>query len=172
MSLDWILFVLFALGSIVGGLGVVLLRDPVKGAMSLVASFFSLACLYLLQQAELLAVLEVLVYAGAVMVLFVFVIMLVENHADPIIRDGMASRIGAVVKPFAVAIVSLNMIAAISRSNFGAPATPPEGFGSAVSVGRAFFDRYLFHFELSSVLLLVAIVGAVIISRKEKTGEA
>ncbi|MBI2373150.1 MAG: NADH-quinone oxidoreductase subunit J [Deltaproteobacteria bacterium] len=168
MTLEWILFSLFAFGSVVGGLGVVLLKDPVKGAMSLVASFFSLACLYLLQSAELIAVLEVLVYAGAVMVLFVFVIMLVENHADPILKEGMLSRVGAVVKPVAVLLVSLNMIIAIMRSKLPEPKSLPADFGSAKMVGRTFFDRFLFHFEIASVLLLVAIVGAVIISRREK----
>ncbi|MBI4821147.1 MAG: NADH-quinone oxidoreductase subunit J [Deltaproteobacteria bacterium] len=172
MTIDRFLFAIFALGSVAGGVGVVLLRDPVKGAMSLVASFFSLACLYLLQRAELIAVLEVLVYAGAVMVLFVFVIMLVENHADPILKEGMLPRVGAVVKPIAVLLVGLNMIVAIIRTRLPAAKVLPADFGTAKMIGRTFFDRYLFHFELASVLLLVAIVGAVIISRKEKSEEA
>ena len=171
MDFVTLLFAMFAAGSLIAASGVVLLRDPVKGAMSLVACFFNLACLYLLQQAELIAVLEVLVYAGAIMVLFVFVIMLVENHDDRILRDGWMGSVAPALKMGTIAIVAINMVVTIFRVAFPAAAQLQKGFGSPKPVGHLFLTSYLFHFELASVLLLVAIVGAVIISKKDKEGE-
>lgn len=168
-SFEFLFFFIFGLASLAAGLGVVFIRDPVKAAMSLIGCFFSLAVLYLLQAAELIAVLEVLVYAGAIMVLFVFVIMLVEHHDEPIVKHSLFSRVAAGVKVGAIFLVTLNLLATVAGAgaDFQANITQlPEDFGSPASVGRVFFSDYLFHFELASVLLLVAIVGAVIISRE------
>lgn len=165
MTPEIILFAVFAVGCIVSALGVVVLRNPIKGAMSLIACFFCLACLFLLQAAELLAVLEILVYAGAIMVLFVFVIMLVEDHEQPIVRSSLASRVSLPVKVLAVGAVAYVMLRFVGEADFGASDELPDGFGSASSVGREFFDNFIFHFEMTSVLLLVGIVGAVIVSK-------
>jgi NADH-quinone oxidoreductase subunit J len=167
LTLERLLFWIFSFGAIGGGFGVVFIRDPVKGAMSLIGSFFSLACLYLLQKAELMAVLEILVYAGAIMVLFVFVIMLVENHDEPIVPRHILRRILAPVKFIAVAIVTANLIIVVKKTAFDIGPVLPEGFGTARGVGLEFFKSFIFQFEVASVLLLVAIVGAVMISRKE-----
>ncbi|MCC7385027.1 MAG: NADH-quinone oxidoreductase subunit J [Deltaproteobacteria bacterium] len=167
MSLEELLFWIFSVGAMTGGLGVVFLRDPIKGALSLIGSFFSIACLYLLQKAELIAVLEVLVYAGAIMVLFVFVIMLVENHDEPILPKSLLRRVLAPAKFLAVAVVTANLLWVLKQTAFDAGPLLPEGFGSAREVGMEFATSFLFQFELASVLLLVAIVGAVMISRKD-----
>jgi NADH-quinone oxidoreductase subunit J len=173
-----LLFALFATTSIVSALGVVFIRDPVKAAMSLIACFFCLACLYLLQRAELIAVLEILVYAGAIMVLFVFVIMLVEHKDDAIVAHQLAQRVAVPLKVLAIATVAAAIALYIDR---GAPAgleELPAGFGSVKEVGREFFCRrvsesgdcsapFLFQFELTSLLLLIGIVGAVIVSRRK-----
>ena len=168
MNPERFLFSVFAAMAIISGSGVVVLRDPVKGALSLVACFFSIACLYLLQAAELIAVLEVLVYAGAIMVLFVFVIMLVEEKEQSIIAPGLLRRIGVGVNVFAVALITTNIAVVLYRHRFGSDDPLPAGFGSPATIGKRFFADYLFHFELTSVLLLVAIVGAVMISRVQK----
>ena len=170
MNLEYLLFAIFAAVSWASAVGVVAIKDPVKSALSLVACFFCIACLYLLQAAELMAVLEVLVYAGAIMVLFVFVIMLVEQNDDPIIPVGALDRIGFPIKLAAVALVTINMIVVIYRHAFAGASALSKGFGSPEAVGKLFFSNYLFHFELASVLLVVAIVGAVIIS-KDKSKE-
>jgi NADH-quinone oxidoreductase subunit J len=164
-----LLFALFATMSIVSAAGVVLIRDPVKSAMSLIVCFFCVACLFLLQSAELIAVLEVLVYAGAIMVLFVFVMMLVEHKDDPIVSQALATKVAMPVKGFAVVIVVASIGLLIDRTGTFPTEKLPEGFGSVKAVGRTFFSQYLFHFEFTSLLLLVGIVGAIIVSRRGRS---
>ena len=165
-----LLFALFAVTSVVSALGVVLIRDPVKGALSLIACFFSIACLFLLQKAELIAVLEVLVYAGAIMVLFVFVIMLVGNKEEAVVGGSFASRLALPVKVGGVAVIGWAFASLISRSNLLGSAELPPDFGSVRSIGMTFFDGFVLHFELTSVLLLVGIVGAVVVSKRVRKG--
>lgn len=171
MNPETMLFVLFSLGSVVSALGVLVIRDPVKGAMSLIVCFFSLACLFLLQAAEMVAVLEVLVYAGAIMVLFVFVIMLVENKEAAIVRNTVGQRLALPVKLVGVALVAYAFVDVLRRTPFPGSRELPDGFGSVRSVGHEFFDNFVFHFEMTSVLLLVGIVGAVILSKKRSGGQ-
>lgn len=168
MSIERLLFSLFAAGSLVSAIGVVALSDPVRGALSLIACFFSIACLYLLQAAELIAVLEVLVYAGAIMVLFVFVIMLVEHRdrGSSILPSGLLRRMLMPMKAIAAGIVAINMLVVIRTIPRGTAELPP-GFGTAHAIGREFMGSFLFQFELTSVLLLIAIVGATVISRRD-----
>lgn len=173
-SAEILLFALFAVSSVVSALGVVAIRNPVKGAMSLIACFFCLACLFLLQSAEMIAILEVLVYAGAIMVLFVFVIMLVEDKEQPILTPALGQRIAVPVKILAVGSVAYSMISMVRRSaamytaERPYPDELPGGFGTVAHVGRELFDNFLFHFEMTSILLLVGIVGAVIVSKRPK----
>lgn len=171
LTAEILLFALFAVVSVISAVGVVVIRDPVKGAMSLIACFFSLACLFLLQAAELIAVLEVLVYAGAIMVLFVFVIMLVEQKDAPIVGSALVNKVAAPVKVAAALAVAYAVVSLVKRSGpaLAGSAELPEGFGSVATIGRAFFmEGFLFHFELTSLLLLVGIVGAVIVSKRGK----
>lgn len=165
--MEQFLFFLFSILALGGGVGVVVLRDPVRGALSLVSCFFCLACLFLLQAAELLAVMEVMVYAGAIMVLFVFVIMLVEKHDEPILPRSLVRRIMAPVKIGAVAVVAANIAIVIRKATLPAAEPLSAGFGTTKEIGRLFFTDFVFEFELASVLLLVAIVGAVMLSRKD-----
>jgi len=163
---DAVFFAIFGAVSLISALGVVLLRNAVKSALSLIVCFFSLAALFLLQSAELLAVLEILVYAGAIMVLFVFVIMLVENRDEEAARTLLGSKLSLPFKVIGVVVVGFGVARIVAATTFpeSAPLTP--GFGSVGSVGKAFLTRYLLHFELTSLLLLVGIVGAVVISRR------
>lgn len=169
---ETMLFVLFSLVSVVSALGVVVIRDPIKGAMSLIACFFSIASLFLLQAAEMIAILEVLVYAGAIMVLFTFVIMLVENKEAAIVRNTVSQRVALPVKLLGVGLIAYAMIDVIRRSPFVRPQVGnhdlPAGFGSVAAIGHEFFDNFVFHFEMTSLLLLVGIVGAVILSKKRE----
>jgi NADH-quinone oxidoreductase subunit J len=168
LTKEILLFAVFATSSVLAALGVVVIRDPVKSAMSLIACFFSLACIFLLQAAELIAVLQILVYAGAIMVLFVFVIMLVENKDAPVVGSALTNKIVAPLKVAASLAVAYAIINLVTRSGpaLSGSATLPEGFGSVASIGRAFFnDGFLFHFEVTSLLLLVGIVGAVVVSK-------
>jgi len=166
--MEQFLFFVFSILALGGAVGVVVLRDPIRAALALVGCFFCLSCLYLLQAAELMAVLEVLVYAGAIMVLFVFVIMLVEKHDEPILPRNLLRRVMAPVKIIAVAVIALNFAVVLKRAKLPEPDVMPVGFGTAREIGRLFFRDYAFEFELGSVLLLVAIVGATMLTRKDK----
>ena len=148
-------------------------RAPIHSAIALVACFFFLAGTYALLQAHLLAVLQIMVYAGAIMVLFVFVIMLL--NLAPERQEKLP--IGP-MKVFAAALVvstGFVLVTAFAADDFIAPISTqlvatlsePATFGSLESIGRLLFNRYLLPFELTSILLLVAIVGAVIIAKRD-----
>jgi NADH-quinone oxidoreductase subunit J len=159
-----VVFWIFAVPLIVTALGVVMARNPVYAAMNLVAAFFCLAGIYVLLTAHLVAFLQVLVYAGAIMVLFLFVIMLLslsdEELGVPRVRAmqviGAAGGIG-------LAWVVLNAIRSIASQP--ARMVGPE-FGTVKAVGKLLFTQYLLPFEAASVLLLVAIVGAVVVAKQ------
>lgn len=163
-----VLFALFALLSVASALGVVLLKDPVKGALSLIGCFFCLASLFVLQRAELVAVLEVLVYAGAIMVLFVFVLMLVEDKDAPLFASAVGEKVVLPIKVAGVVLVGGALAWGVASTSLEAAAAIGDGFGSPRAVGLHFFERFVFHFEMTSVLLLGAIVGAVVVSRRSK----
>ncbi len=154
---------LFAVGaalSVAGGLGVVAARQPVHSALSLLVVLGSLAVLYLTLAAEFLAVLQVIVYAGAIVVLFLFVIMLLHARSP----EGLPSRVGG---QWSVAVpLGLALWAGLSYAALQLPAQAPavaEGFGSTEAVGRELFRTFLLPFEVASLLLLVGIVAAVVL---------
>jgi NADH-quinone oxidoreductase subunit J len=164
--MDVILFLVFAIIAVVCAINVVVQNHPISSAISLVGVMGSLAILYLLLGAEFIAAAQVIVYAGAIMVLFVFVIMLLNAGSET--RRGrsfMASLLGA---PVLIALLALlawfvqHMFPERTSVRFG-------GFigGGAVEIGRALFTTYLLPFEITSILVLIAIVGAVVLARKE-----
>ncbi len=164
--MDAILFWIFAAIAVLCGINVVVQTHPISSAISLVGVMGSLAVLYLLLGAEFIAAAQVIVYAGAVMVLFVFVIMLLNAGAE--VRRGrsfMAQLLGA---PLLVAFLGLTawfverMFPPGYKVHFG-------GFtgGTAQDIGRALFTTYLLPFEATSILILIAIVGAIVLARKE-----
>jgi NADH-quinone oxidoreductase subunit J len=143
---------------------VILLRNPVHSAVALVGNMFSLAALFALLDAHFLAALQVLVYAGAIMVLILFVIMLLNIRDDELgpPKQTATKAVGGVLVVWAVLILI---------SVFGAltPPDPPavsEGFGTITTIGRQIFSTYLLPFEVASILLLAAILGAVSIAKK------
>lgn len=158
----------YALGAIavIAALGVVTMKNPVKCALSLALSFLSLAGIYLLSGAEFIAAIQVIVYAGAVMVLFLFVIMLLNLGQE--IR-------AAVRSPFLVgsgiALGLLFLLEGVLLLGRGLPAKAAvvaEPVGSTELMGRLLFSKYMLAFEAASVLLLVGIVGAVALLRREE----
>jgi NADH-quinone oxidoreductase subunit J len=163
--MDVILFLIFATIAVVCGINVVIQTHPITSALSLVGVMGSLAVLYLLLGAEFLAAAQVIVYAGAIMVLFIFVIMLLNAGAEA--RPGrsrMAEWIGA-----PLLIVLLGLLAFFVQRMFPSGVVHFGGFkgGTALDVGRALFTRYLLPFEITSVLVLIAILGAIVLARKE-----
>jgi NADH-quinone oxidoreductase subunit J len=161
---ELLVFWLFALPLIVAAVGVVMARNPVNAAMSLVAAFFFLAGLYVLLIAHLVAFLQVLVYAGAIMVVFLFVIMLLSLHDE----DLKPARLKAI--QWAAVFGAFGLVAvltqAIAASGVMAWKTVAPDFGTVRAVGRLLFTQYLLPFEATSLLLLVAIVGAVVVAKE------
>ena len=164
MTAETVMFWVLAVPLVVTALGVVVARSPVYAAMNLVAAFFFMAGLYVLLTAHLIAFMQVLVYAGAVMVLFLFVIMLIslgDEHLFPARKTGM-QYLGVLG---AVALSSV-LVAAIAKANFGPARDLSPTFGTVKAVGAVLFTEYLLPFEATSLLLLVAIVGAVVVAKE------
>ncbi len=158
-----ILFTLFGAIAVGGALLVVTRKNPMSAALSLIMSLFAVAALFVLRQAHFLAAIQVIVYAGAVVVLFIFVIMLInvpENRL-PIEKPTVYRLLGV------VAAGLLMIEGGLASRNFSAPATAVGEVGSVEAVGHALFTDYLFAFEVTSVLLLAAVVGATVLAKKK-----
>ena len=156
-------FFLLATALVVSALTVVVHPNPVKSAMALVATLFLLAVFFVGLDAELVAALQVIVYAGAIVVLFLFVIMLLNLQVEA------RSTGGPVLVAFAVAggiAFTAFIMAALRHATAPSAGNVPAAFGETSAVARQLFTVYLVPFELTSILLLVAIVGAVALAKK------
>jgi NADH-quinone oxidoreductase subunit J len=158
-------FYIFAALAIAGALGMVLnTRNTVAAALSLAVTMVALGGLYVLLEAYLIGVLQILVYAGAILVLFLFVVMLLNLRGpDFSPQRQRATKIAAAVIGVLVLLQFLQLI----HGAFGAPAAIPEGFGGYRQVGIALFTDYVLAFEVTSLLLLAAMVGAVILAKRK-----
>ncbi len=165
--MEVIVFAFAALGALAGGLGVIGSRLPVRSALSLLLVLGSLAVMYLLLAAQFVAVLQVIVYAGAIVVLFLFVIMLLHGQLGRRSPDKLRWQ-----RPLGIALTAafLSILLFIIRFGTGPAAAPtPPGFGTAQAVGQTLFTAFLLPFEAVSVILLVGIVAAVVIGRPAAT---
>ncbi len=172
------LFYVFAVVAVVAAFGVIGQRNPIYSVLALILMFASLSGLYVLLDAPFTAVTQIIIYAGAIMVLFLFVVMLlnnpVESHSDydrshPL-RGTAAGRFGGVL---AVMLV-VQLAWALSRAAaLEAPVAADAGAAAVVSsvreIGVRIFTEYRFAFEATSILILVAMVGAVVLARREET---
>ncbi len=160
------LFIFFAVICVAGAINLVLQKHPINSALSLVVVMASLALIYMLLGAEFVAAIQVIVYAGAIMVLFVFVIMLLNAGAEERTRG---SHIAMVLGGPALAIVAGLITWTLVRSTpeLGNVAIGPSNFGETHNVARLLFSKFLLPFEVTSVLILIAIMGAVVLGRKE-----
>jgi NADH-quinone oxidoreductase subunit J len=173
-----------------GALGVVLNRNPVHAALSLVATLFGIAVLFIAQHANFLAAVQIIVYAGAIVVLFLFVLMLlgVDRAEDLSIEPLGGQRIAALV--IGLGVLALPLVA-LASTGFEATGAHPAGIATAADgstapadpnridagvadidqLGESLFTDYLFAFEVTSVLLVIAVVGAVVMSRRVRRAE-
>jgi NADH-quinone oxidoreductase subunit J len=164
--MDVILFLTFAAIAVVCAINVVVQTHPISSALSLIGVMGSLAVLYLLLGAEFIAMAQVIVYAGAVMVLFIFVIMLLNAGAESKSGRSVAVQLVGVPGFFGLlALLSYSILRLFPHARtvyFG-------GFtgGTAKDIGQALFTRYLLPFEVTSILILIAIIGAIVLARKE-----
>jgi NADH-quinone oxidoreductase subunit J len=164
--MDVILFLIFATIAVICGINVVIQSHPISSAISLIGVMGSLAVLYLLLGAEFIAAAQVIVYAGAIMVLFVFVIMLLNAGAET--RRGRSLTVQLLGVPLLVTFLGL-LAYSVQRLSLNVENVHFGGFkgGTAIEIGRALFTRYLLPFEVTSVLILIAILGAIVLARKE-----
>jgi len=164
-----VLFFIAAIGALAGAIGVVVIRNPFYSVLSLVSHLIALAALFLLLRAEFVAAAQVVVYAGAVMVLYVFVVAYIGGADNPLHRPGSSLKFLAPLFGLAVAIelcIAMLGTALKGISSKGAPYVP--GFGTPEHIGKLFLTTYLFPFEVASLLLLVAAIGAVVLARRRR----
>ncbi len=169
--MDVVVFWIAAVLALGGALGVVLQRNPFYSVLALVVHLIALAALFLLLRAEFLAAAQVIVYAGAVMVLYVFVVAYVGGLVDPLHEPNPALR--ATAPLFALALL-VELTIAIVGSGLKALDTEgaklAAGFGSPAEIGELFLTKFLVPFEVVSFLLLMAAVGAIVLARPEDPG--
>jgi NADH-quinone oxidoreductase subunit J len=168
-----VLFFIAAIFALTGAIGVVLLRNPFYSVLALVVHLISLAALFLLLEAQFVAAAQVVVYAGAVMVLYVFVVAYIGGADQPLGGGGGALKILGPV--FALAVAIELCIAMLGSALAGISSRGPHldtTFGTPRDIGRLFLTAYLFPFELASLLLMVAAVGAVVLARRRRGLEA
>jgi NADH-quinone oxidoreductase subunit J len=172
-----VLFFLAAIGVISGAVGVVVLRNPFYAVLSLVGHLLSLAVLFLLLRAEFVAAIQVVIYAGAVMVLYVFVVAYVGDQTEPLgerlrapgaigsqLRLGGAIAAGALLVELLIALLGTGLQAINGRGAGYAPG--PHAYGTPAYIGKLLLTRFLLTFEIASFLLLVAAVGGVVLARR------
>ncbi len=167
------LFVAFAAILVLSSVMVVVHRNPVTSALFLVVAFCSLAGIYLLLRAEFLGLVQVIVYAGAIMVLFLFVIMYLNLGHDteaglaPALRRGIGWLVG-----LTLLLIAATLFMRPWAAGPAAPAPPSPAPGNTQAVGLLLYSRYLFPFEITSIVLLVAMVGVIVIARGRRAGES
>jgi len=163
-----VIFDLAALAAVFFAVGMVANRNPVRGVLSLVVAFFALAVCYVLLLAPFVAVIQVIVYAGAILVLFLFVLMLL--NVGPELRPGSSRPVQAILGSFAIIAFGVLLLETLRRSGSRIPAPSgiaPASIGDPASLARLLFSDYLLHFEAISVLLLAALVGAFRLARRD-----
>jgi NADH-quinone oxidoreductase subunit J len=171
---ETVVFIVLSAAVIAGALFTITRRNPVTAVMSLVATFFALAGIYATLNAHFLTVLQVAVYAGAIMVLFIFVVMILNREeVSPVSFRGIFTRLVGVVGAGYVAYVGASAVWRLRTlpALAGPAVEPPPGYGSVSGVGLSLFRDFVFPFEAISVLLLVAIVGGIIVSRSSRQEE-
>jgi NADH-quinone oxidoreductase subunit J len=172
LSFDEFLFYGFAAFTVVGSLFVIVQKNPIYSIVSLILAFFGLAGLYVLLQAPFVAVVQIIVYAGAILVLFLFVVMLLNvpredaagwDRLHPLHRPG-ATRIGA--------LLAVMLIGQLAWTLYRTPGISGEigegttGISDVGELGRVLFTDYMFAFEVTSILIVTAMIGAVLLSRR------
>lgn len=166
-----VIFFIAAIGALAGAVGVVSLRNPFYSVLALVGHLISLAALFLLLRAEFLAAAQVIVYAGAVAVLYVFVVSYIGDGTQPLGPGGARLRgiallfVGALFIELCIALLGSGLQAIDGK---GAPYVP--GFGTPAELGEALLTKFLLPFEVASILLLSATVGAVMLARRRVGG--
>jgi NADH:ubiquinone oxidoreductase subunit 6 (chain J) len=166
MSIFEILFWVLTVMAISCALGVVLSRNPISSVLFLILTFFSISGHYILLNAQFLAVVNIIVYAGAIMVLFLFVIMLMNLNADTEPQKNKLVQLAGVISG---GILFLVVLAALRDASVRPIPQEASEIGLIKNLGKTLFTNYVLPFEISSVLFLSAMIGAIVIGKKEET---
>jgi len=169
-----VLFYCFAGILVLAALGVITARNPVHCALFLVAAFLDSAVIWLLLEAEFLAVTLVVVYVGAVMVLWLFVVMMLDIDVEKL-REGFTryAPLGALIA--LVVVAQIGLVVYVKQLGLGTPAAPPmpkpAGYSNTHALGELLYSQYLYPFEIAAVVLLVAIVAAITLTMRQRPGQ-
>ncbi|TKA91920.1 NADH-quinone oxidoreductase subunit J [Guyparkeria sp. SB14A] len=172
MSLYQILFYVFASVAVVAAIRVVTVKNPVHAALFLVLTFFSTALIWILMEAEFLGIVLLLVYVGAVMVLFLFVVMMLDVNIAPL-REGFIKNLPVGVFVALVMIIELALI--LGPASFGlelypSPEPAPADAGNTLAIGQVLYTKFVYPFEIAAFILLVAIVAAIALAHRRRPG--
>jgi NADH-quinone oxidoreductase subunit J len=166
MNAPLLVFFFLAAIAVLGAISLILQRHPIHSALSLIVVMIALAGLYLLMGAEFVAAVQIIVYGGAIMVLFIFVIMLLNAGAEE--RTNMSKMAGWAGLPLAIALMGF-LAAAVARSTDRVQAVAQSGAPAPTKVvAGLLFQEFVYPFELTSFLILVAIIGAIVLAQREK----
>jgi len=165
----WVVFLASSLVALFSAIMMVTRRNPIHCALWLIVAFFSLAVIYLTLHAQFIAIAQVMVYAGAIMMLIIFVIMLIQLEKESVRRSRVTG--GKVVGAFITVILFLETGAVLY--SFPGSAGKASGvslpqMGSVAAVGASLYGKYLFPFEIASILLLIGLIGAVVLARRRQ----
>lgn len=173
MNFELIAFYLFAVTALISALAVISFKNPIHSVLSLVLTFFSTACLWLLLQAEFLGIVLVLVYIGAVMILFLFVVMMLDVHATPK-REGLIKLFPIAMLVAVIMFAEILMLIGIGGGASTSLAAQDPALLQHDSnlhwIGTALFNRFMLPFEVAAVILTVAIVVAVLLTLRRRAG--
>ncbi len=161
------LFWIFALLMLIFGAAVVVNRNPVASALSLVVSFLGLAALFLLLDAYFIGVIQVLVYAGAIMVLFLFIIMLLDLRAEKLRKINWVASAGGIAVALAFVIQIFSVVEKFPAAKRAFPPLPKSPSDDVHRIGWSLFTNYNLPFQIIGIVILVATVGVIILSRRE-----
>ncbi|MEO9020680.1 MAG: NADH-quinone oxidoreductase subunit J [Ginsengibacter sp.] len=169
MEITQILFWFLSALALFGAIGVVASKNPIYSVLFLIIVFFSISGFYVLMNAQFLAIVNIIVYAGAIMVLFLFVIMLMNLNTETEPAKNIYMKIVGVVSGLTLMIV---LVAALSHSESrDVVIRPGTSVGLIEDLGKALFNKYVVPFEISSVLFLSAMIGAIILGKKDPVKE-
>jgi NADH-quinone oxidoreductase subunit J len=162
LNVNLVVFWVAAIVAVVAAVRVITLKNPVASVLHLIVTLVCLAVLFLQLAAEFIAALQVIIYAGAIMVLFIFVVMMLNLRRDEFGPDPLG---GVLILGLLAGAALLAELSVVFAGSSGISTPPPAGFGSVQAIGRALFGDYLFAFELTSVLLLAAALAVVVVAR-------
>jgi NADH-quinone oxidoreductase subunit J len=171
MTIVEILFYAFSAVLVVAAVGVITARNPVHAALFLVFAFFNSAVLWLLMEAEFLAIVLVLVYVGAVMVLFLFVVMMLDVNVAQL-RQGFTRYAPLGILIAVLVVVEIGSVVWVKQMDAAPSAAlaAPAGYSNTGALGELLYTKYLYPFELAAMILLVAIVAAIVLTMRRRTG--